>query len=651
MPPQKKEEKEEKKKPFKEEEKKAVPATVKNLEKKESSPQKKKPLTAEERQVRKKKIIRTSIIAFVILALTIGASFLGPADMKPGQYRVELTFTHTTQPETIKFNITIASAANSERLEYYLPLGASGQACLVIIDKAYKAATHSEVTFEVGVLDASNNSVQNLELNKVTGKIYGTSMERKIRPIANTTVYSAELEKTIGAFYFKMAVPFKAGIALALLVLVAGLWITEIVPTIVGAFLVPIAVVVTQISTTTEALTPFFDPVIALFLGGFILAEALKKHNIDRRLALGIVSKARIRPSMLILLLMGVSAFLSMWMSNTASAAVMIPIAIALVTQIEKNEGEQKTMGFKKAIVLGIGYAATTGGIASVIGTPANPIAIAGLSEVGIEISFLKWFAFGLPFVMIMLFIIWGYLLLVFKPKVSKESLGEVQLEFKEDLKKLGKMGAKQWITVVIFIITILLWLLAKPIKTWTGGTIALSSGIIALFAVVLIFGTGTLEPKDVKKVNWNALFLFGGGLSLGQALTATGIGDWIASNMGIIEGKHYIVIALIVGGISLIVTAVASNTASAAMLVPLVIPIAFSIGVDPTLLALIVAIGSSVDYALVFGTPPTMISYSTGYFSVKEIFRVGSILDLIGILLLSTISVLLWVAFGLIAV
>ncbi|MCF2142463.1 MAG: SLC13 family permease [Candidatus Heimdallarchaeota archaeon] len=614
-------------------------------------PKNEKQLTDEQRQARKKKIIKTSIIAFVIVALTVGVSFLGPADMKPGVYRVELTFTFTPTPETIEFNITMASAENKEVLEYYLPIGSTGQSCLVVTEKAYKSATHSEVIFKVGILDSNNNSVQNLELKEVTGKIFGPNMERKIRPIADTTVHSSLLGVTITAFYFKMAVPFKAGIALALLVLIAGLWITEIVPTIVGAFLVPIAVVVTQISSTTEALTPFFDPVIALFLGGFIIAEALKKHNIDRRLALGIVSKARFRPSMLILLLMGVSAFLSMWMSNTASAAVMIPIAIALVSQIEKSEGEQKTLGFKKAIVLGIGYAATTGGIASVIGTPANPIAIAGLSEVGIEISFLKWFGFGLPFVFIMLFIIWGYLLLVFKPKVSKESLGEVQLQFKEDLKKLGKLGAKQWITVVIFIITILLWLLAKPIKTWTSGTIALSSGIIALFAVVLIFGTGTLEPKDVKNVNWNALFLFGGGLSLGQALTATGIGDWIASNMGIIEGKHFIVISLIVGGISLLVTAVASNTASAAMLVPLVIPIAFSIGVDPTLLALIVAIGSSVDYALVFGTPPTMISYSTGYFSVKEIFRIGSILDLIGILLLSTVSVLLWVAFGLIIV
>ncbi|NHK31205.1 MAG: DASS family sodium-coupled anion symporter, partial [Asgard group archaeon] len=419
------------------------------------------------------------------------------------------------------------------------------------------------------------------------------------------------------------------------------------------AFLVPIVIVIAGISTTGEALQPFFDPVIALFFGGFIIAEALKKHNIDRRLALGIVSRASIRPSILLIILMGVSAFLSMWMSNTASAAVMIPLAIALVTQIEEGGKEKDTTGFKKALVLGIGYAATTGGIASIIGTPANPIAVEGLADLGpeFEISFLKWFAYGLPFVFIMIFIIWGYLMVIFKPKISKESLADAQIVFKDDLKKMGKMKTKEWITVVIFLVTIALWLLAKPLNTWTGGIISLSSGIIALIAVVLIFATNTLKPKDVKTINWNALFLFGGGLTLGEALEATGIGDWIASNMGIIEGKHIIIIALIVGGISLLVTAVASNTASAAMLIPLVIPIAQSLQIDPRLLALVVAIGSSIDYALVFGTPPTMISYSTGYFSIREIFRIGSILDIIGILLLSTVSVLLWVGFGLITV
>lgn len=606
----------------------------------------KKELTPEEKQERKKKLIRKSVIAFVLIGVAIGVSFLGPANMEPGQYQVRLTFSDYND---VIFDINMAASADTTTFEVFRSLSVSGNSCIIFTDQTYKSSTHSKVEYRVGILDNANNSIQNLELNLISSNINGAGMDRKVRPTKIETIYSIELEKNIDVIYFSMAVPFKAGVAIGLLVIIAGLWISEIVPTIVGAFLVPIVVVIAGISSTGEALQPFFDPVIALFFGGFIIAEALKKHNIDRRLALGIIGNAKFRPSTLILVLMSVSAFLSMWMSNTASAAVMIPIAIALVTQIERGGKEKNLSGFRKALILGIGYAASTGGIASIIGTPANPIAISGLADVGVEISFLKWMGFGLPFVLIMLFIIWGYLLLVFKPKISKESLSEAQIVFRDDLKKMGKMNKKQWITVAIFIFTIVLWLMATPLKNWTNGVIAISSGIVALIAVVLIFGFNLLEVKDVKNVNWNALFLFGGGLSLGDALVATGIGDWIASKMGIIEGKHFIVIALIVGGVSLLVTAVASNTASAAMLIPLVIPIAISLQIDPTLLALIVAMGSSIDYALVFGTPPTMISYSTGYFSVKEIFRVGSILDIVGIIVLSTVSVFLWIAFGLI--
>ncbi len=609
----------------------------------------KKEFTSEEKKVRKKKIIQTSIIAAVIIGLSIGASFLGPSNMKPGLYQVQLNVTHGTDSYNIIFDITMDTSANSQQVEYIFDLGSSGNSCIVITNQAFKSSTQSKIEYRVGILNETKHSINTLALTDLSSQIVGEGIERKIRTTKIEKVYSNELDAMVTVGYFTMAIPYKAGIAIGLLVIVAGLWISEIVPTIVGAFLVPIVMVIAGISNTTIALQPFFDPVIGLFFGGFIIAEALKKHNIDRRLALGIVGNATVRPNLLLLILMGLAAFLSMWMSNTASAAVMIPIAIAMVDQISASGREKDISGFKKALVLGIGYAASTGGIASVIGTPANPIAIAGLNNIGIEISFLKWFAFGLPFVLIMIFIIWGYLLLVYKPKVSRESLADAQIVFKKDLKKMGKMNKKQWITVIIFLFTIALWLLAKPISKATEGGIALSSGIIAIIAVVLIFGTNTLEPKDVKKINWNALFLFGGGLALGNALVSTGIGDWIASKMGVIEGKHYIIIALIVGGISLLVTAVASNTASAAMLIPLVIPIAISLGISPVMLAVIVAIGSSVDYALVFGTPPTMISYSTGYFSVKEIFRVGFILDIIGILLLSTVSVVLWVLVGLV--
>jgi sodium-dependent dicarboxylate transporter 2/3/5 len=598
----------------------------------------------EEKHKRKRKIIKSTIISVIIIGLAVGASFLGPANMEPGVYDVQLNIVYGGNNYSTSFDLTMADEADTLKVEYYRTLD-SNLSCIITTNEAFESKTNSKVAFNVGLVDGNNNSISDLELNYFDGKIVGDGMDRKFRPTKIATTYSSLLDQEISSAGFSMAIPYKAGIALALLVLIAGLWITEILPTVVPSFLVPIISVITGISGATDALQPFFSPVIALFLGGFVLAEALKKHNLDRRLALGIVSKSSIRPPILILTLMGVSAFLSMWMSNTASTAVMIPIAVAMVDQIEsnKNRAAGKAGGFKKALVLGIGYAATTGGIASVIGTPANPIAVDGLKDIGIEISFLKWFGYGLPFVIIMLLIIWGYLLFVFKPKVPKEDLKNAKIVFDDELDKLGKMNQKQWTTVGVFVITIGLWL--------TSEFHHISSGIVALIAVVLIFSTDILKPKDIKNINWNALFLFGGGLSLGDALISTGIGDWIASNMGIIEGKHYILIAFIVGGLSLLVTAVASNTASAAMLVPLVIPIAISLQIDPILLAVIAAMGASVDYALVFGTPPTMISYSTGYFKVKEIFKTGIVLDFIGIILLSTVSVFLWVLFGLITI
>ena len=225
--------------------------------------------------------------------------------MEPGTYQVQLTFNINEQEYLVDFNITMAENAISDKIEIVKALGSSNNSCLISVNQAYKSSTHSRIEYRVGILNSQNNSFQNLELNYVTSEISGSSINRKVRPTKIETIHSTELDKNIDMIYFSMAVPYKSGTAMALLVLIAGLWITEIVPTIVGSFLVPIIVVISGISGSADALQPFFDPVIALFFGGFIIAEALKKHNIDRRLALGIVSNASIRPSVLILILMG----------------------------------------------------------------------------------------------------------------------------------------------------------------------------------------------------------------------------------------------------------------------------------------------------------------------------------------------------------
>ena len=283
-------------------------ATDEEIEKEEtveSSP-KKKELTPEEKQARKKKIIKTSIIAVVIIGLTIGATFLAPTNMKNGQYQTQLSINYSGQEFLVTFNLTMADNANTAQIEVYTPLGATDNSCIIILNSAYKASTNSKIEFRVGILDNTNNTIENIELNFIKGTIFGEGFERKIRPTKIETVHSSLFDDDVTTVYFTMTVPFKSGIALGLLVIVAGLWITEIVPTVVGSFLVPIVVAVAGISSSADALQPFFDPVIALFFGGFIIAEALKKHDIDRRLALGIVANATKRPAFLLLILMGV---------------------------------------------------------------------------------------------------------------------------------------------------------------------------------------------------------------------------------------------------------------------------------------------------------------------------------------------------------
>ncbi len=628
--------------------------TVSDLEEEEKISEKdQKPSrdnSPDEKKSRNKKAIKMSIIAAVIIGLAIGIYFVSPSNMEPGQYQVDLTFTLSSNEFAVSFNITMASEAKTTKNELITPLGSSGKSCIIIYNQAYKSATNSKIEFYVGVLNETNQPLLSFELQDVSGIIIGQDIDRNLRPTELKTTKSNTLSIDVIVAYFSMTVPYKAGISMPLLVIVAGLWLTEILPTIIGALLVPIVVALTQISPASSALQPFFDPVIALFFGGFVIAEALKKHNIDRRFALGIAAYSTSNPNLLLLIFLAFTAFLSLWMSNTAVAAVTVPIAIALVDQIQKNETNEKNVsGYRKALILGAGYAATIGGIGTIVGTPSNPIAVASLAKVGQNISFLQWLGFGLPVVIIMVIVLWGHLLLMFRPKVSRESMRIAQISFKQDLKKMGKMNKKQWATIIIFLLTIIMWLLEEPVKKWFGGKLSLNSGIAALVAAVLIFAFNILEPKEIKNINWGALLLFGGGLCLGNALVSTGIGDWVASNMGIIEGQHIIVIALVLAGIGVIVTAIASNTASAAMLIPLVIPIAVGLNVDIRLLAVIVAISTSIDFTLVFGTPPTLISYSTGYFKVKEIFKVGSILSLIGLAILSTVMIYIWKLFQLI--
>ena len=442
-----------------------------------------------------------------------------------------------------------------------------------------------------------------------------------------------------GALVVARRPPVDTGIVLGLLTLVVLLWVSEAAPLFVTALAVPVILVVAGVQPADDALAPFFHPIIALFFGGFLMAEAMRRVGLDRLAAINLVARFGRTPATLFAAMIGASAFLSMWMSNTAAAAVLVPIALAVT---EPFEGSGGGPGYRRALVLGIAYAATIGGVGSAIGTPANPLAIEFLDQfVGRQISFIEWFAFGLPLVALFLPLMGAYLWWRLGARVEATRFAAARVIARGQLIEAGRPGRDQLAVLAIFVGVMAVWLT----QTWHGT----NTGIVALGGAVALALLRYVRQEDLARISWPSLITFGGGLALGVALVESGTADWVAAQLGGLADVPAFVAVLVVALLALGLTTVASNTASAAMLVPMAIPLAGVLGLDPVLLVVTVAVASSIDFALVIGTPPTMIAYSTRLFSAPEIFRVGAILDATGVLLLVTVVVAFWRLAGLV--
>lgn len=424
-------------------------------------------------------------------------------------------------------------------------------------------------------------------------------------------------------------------VVLAILGAAIVLWITEAVPLFVTSLAIPVALAVAEVGTAGDALAPFFDPIIVLFFGGFLMAEGMRRAGLDRLVAITIVDIAGRGAVRLYVALLVLAAFLSMWMSNTAAVTVLIPIAMAVTEPLE-------SLSYRKATILGIAYAATIGGVGSAIGTPANQLAISFVEELtGREITFVEWFGFGLPMVVLFLPIMAAYLWAVSRVEVARDRFQQAAVVAHREREAAGPLTRGQVDVLAVFGLVMALWLS----QTWHG----LNTGIVALAGAVVLFVLGRIQPEDLGRISWPTLLTFGGGLTLGRFMVTTGTSDWLVTQLGGVGGWPEILAVTAVALVALGLTTVASNTAAAATLIPLAVPLAGIVGVDPVLLVIVVAIASSVDFALVIGTPPTMLAYSTELFTVPEILRKGSVLDFVGIILLIALVVPVWQLFGLV--
>ncbi|MCD4740566.1 DASS family sodium-coupled anion symporter [archaeon] len=415
----------------------------------------------------------------------------------------------------------------------------------------------------------------------------------------------------------------EAGIVLGIMILAGILWFTEALPLHATGLLIAFLLIISGVFTTKEAFAPFFDPVIVLLLGGFVLARAMQKHGLDKKIAYSFLAVFGNKPGPFLFGLMLVTAFLSMWMTNTATTALLLPIAIVVLS---KSGLKPKKSSYAKAVVLGIAFAATIGGIGTLVGSTPNPMAAKFLADEGIALDFVGWMVHALPLVIVLLPVAWFVLMQMYKPEVTK---------LKIDKQKPGTTK-NQKLVLLVFVSTVLLWL--------TTSFHGFSSPVVSVVPILLLYFFNLVDTQDFSKINWAALVLFGGGLSLGLAVQATGLDSIFAKVIqNFALGQPYFLILVIVATVSILLTLVSSNTATAAVLIPIAIPLSVALGVDVKIMTVLAAIGVSLDFIVPVGTPPSTIAYSSGYITVKDMAKPGIIIALIGVLAVATLAFFYW--------
>ncbi|MBT8205300.1 MAG: DASS family sodium-coupled anion symporter [Eudoraea sp.] len=420
-------------------------------------------------------------------------------------------------------------------------------------------------------------------------------------------------------------------------------WITEAVSISVTALLPLILFPLLKVMPIADVGANYGSPIIFLFFGGFVLALALEKVNLHRRIALNIIRITGTTPNRVVLGFMIATASLSMWISNTASTVVMLPIAMSVIgLLINDADGFTKNdQNFALSVMLGIAFSANAGGIATVIGTPPNSVLIGLLeNEYNIEVSFLKWMTLGLPFSIILLIIC--YLVLVKWMFPNRElTLAASKEVIREELNKLGPTSGKEKMVLTIFGFTVFLWIFRTLINKLIPG-LGLSDTIISVMAAVALFslpynatkGDFIITWRDTQRLPWGILILFGGGLALAKGMSVSGIVDVVSNAIATSEISILFTASLLIL-LMLFMTELMSNVALVAVLAPVVAGIAIGLGIPMLYLLIPVTIASSCAFMLPMATPPNAIVFASGYIKVHEMARVGVILNLIAVGLL----------------
>ncbi len=452
----------------------------------------------------------------------------------------------------------------------------------------------------------------------------------------------------------------------ALTVLMAVWWIGEAIPLPATALLPLVVLPVLGVSKINEVAPNYASKVIFLFMGGFMIAAAMMKWNLHRRLALIIVNAIGTSPKKIVLGFMVATAFLSMWISNTATTMMMMPIGLSIILHVVavgeelKKSGKLKNVDFRAgrfkfgtALMLGIAYAASIGGVATIIGTPPNAVFVGTLPKLfpnAPEVTFTDWLAIGFPIAWIMLFITWFVLVYVLNRPEIDEIPGGKEL-IRKELEKLGPWSRGEKIVLAVFVLTALAWINSKP-KNIAGFVIPgissylpfVNDYVIAMLSAIALFlipvnlkeGEFALDWDHAKDIPWGILLLFGGGIALSKAFTTSGLANWIAEQLLFLKGAPTILVVFAVVTLVIFLTEMTSNTAIATLMMPIMAGFALAMGEDPRAFMIPATIAASFAFMLPVATPPNAIVFGTGYVTVPQMARNGFLLNVIGILLVT---------------
>ena len=420
-------------------------------------------------------------------------------------------------------------------------------------------------------------------------------------------------------------------------------WITEAVSISVTALLPLLLFPLFKIMSMDEVGANYGSKIVFLFFGGFILALALEKVNLHKRIALTIIKLTGTSPDRVILGFMIATAFMSMWISNTASTVVMLPIAMSVINLLINDEDgfSKPDKNFALSVMLGIAFAANAGGIATVIGTPPNSVLIGLLeNEYNIQISFVKWMSFGLPFSVLLVSIVYLILVKILFP-CKGLVFGTSNSVINNELNMLGKLSRKEKHVLVIFAVIVSLWIFRSLINQLIP-SLGLNDTMISIFGAIVLFaiphnlkkGNFILQWKDTQKLAWGILILFGGGLALAKGMSTSGIVDVVANSISNANISILVAVSLLII-LMLFMTELMSNVALTAVLAPVVAGIAIGLEIPILHLLIPVTIASSCAFMLPMATPPNAIVFASGFIKVHQMARAGIILNLISVALL----------------